>query len=129
MARNKTILDRYEALAGDHDPTVQSNPGPPDRLGADELPSPSSSQSEIWMSRTRNFPPQNRSGSEGYQAEMKQVIERYVALALDRGVNPGSHNDQLVEEFLSSHGYSENTKTSYRRHLREWFGMDHDRAD
>ena len=129
MARHQTILDRHEATSDNQDPASQTNIDPPERSGSDESPFSSISNSDPWTSRARNFPPQNRSGSDAYLAEMNQVIVRYVGLALDRGVDPGSRDDQFVEEFLSAQDYSENTKTSYRRHLREWFGMDHDRVD
>ena len=86
---------------------------------------PTGTDREFWKNRAQAFPPPGRRGGERYLAEINQVVRKYVDLALERGTDPGSHNHQLVEEFLSSPGWSEGTKTAYRRHLQEWFDVDH----
>ena len=126
---------RFNAVMKRHGPPVQweadtdddpsDSEGSQTSAGSDQPPDSSKQSSEIWTSRARSFPPQDRTGNETYRTEMNQIIIRYVEFALERGADPGNRDDQLVDEFLSPHGYSESTKTSYRRHLREWFKMDH----
>ena len=119
MARHKLIVDRYEAVT-DHDPTDQPNIDQPDRPIPDEPSSPPSGDREYWMSRAQEFPPPGLGGAESHRNEMKQVVVRYVEFALDGGLDPWNHNDQLIEDFLAPHNYSENTKTSYRSHIKRW---------
>ena len=113
-----------EAAPGEHpgDSKVAQSPAVSDHLNAPN------DHGELWISRVRNFPPPGRRGDEGYHDEMKRVVSRYVDYALGRGVDPGTSNDQLVEEYLSPHNYSEGTKGAYRHHLREWFETDHGSA-
>ena len=81
------------------------------------------SDRELWTSRASDFPPQDRPGDERHHAEIRQVVQRFVAFALSRDADPGSRDQQLVEEFLSSREpeYADKTKTDYRRHIGEWF--------
>ena len=126
---------RFNAVMKRHGRPVQREADPDDdpsnsegsqtSAGSDQPPDSSKQSNDIWTNRARSFPPQDRTENEMYRLEMKQVIMRYVEFALERGADPGSRDDQLVDEFLALQGYSESTKTSYRRHLREWFKIDH----
>ena len=119
MARHVAIIDYNETVTQDSDAETLPNGD-----WSDETPSLGDHRSR-WTARVRNFPPPGRRGAASYHTEMNQVIARYVDIALERGVDPGSRNDDLVEEFLSLYGYSESTKRAYRHHLEEWFDMDH----
>ena len=129
--RFKAVMARYgptpprEAAPSDN-PGDYEDAQPP--AGSDKPPSPPSGDSELWISRARNFPPPGRRGDGNYHDEMKRVVSKYVEFTLDRGADPGSSNDEMVEEFLSPYDYSESTKSSYRHHLREWFEIDHSSA-
>ena len=96
-----------------------------DPRGSEQGPTSAGSGSdrELWTTRASDFPPQGHPGDESYHAEMRQVVRRYVEFALNRGVDPGTRDDQLVEEFLTSHEpeYADKTKTDYQGHLRRWF--------
>ena len=91
-------------------------------------PTAPSSHDELWQWRASNFPRRTEGRSEPYISEIKHIACRWVEYALDAGVDPGSDNSQLIEDFLSPHGYSQGSLTAYRRHLREWFETDHDDA-
>ncbi len=41
--------------------------------------------------------------------------------AIDTGIHPGQHDKEAVEQILGGHGYSENTLSTYRTHLEQWF--------
>lgn len=92
------------------------------------VPANSGSDREFWTSRASDFPPEDHPGDKSYHAEMSQVVRRYVEFALNKGADPGSRDNQLLEEFLSSQEpeYADKTKTDYRRHVRKWF--DHAEA-
>ncbi len=110
MARHGQSDEREASTGGDPRDSVQS------LASAD-----SDSDHAFWTRRAQSFPPSGRRGADSYHAEMNQVITRYVAFALERGASPGTRDDDLIEEFLSPHGYSESTERAYRHHLLEWF--------
>ena len=120
MARHQSILDRYETATDDNDPTDQPAIGQPSPSIPNEPSSPPGGDREYWMSRAQQFPPPGLGGAESHRNEMNQVVVRYVEFALGAGQEPWDRSDQLVEEFLAPHDYSESTKTSYRSHVRRW---------
>ena len=92
-------------------------------------PRRSRAHGDLWRRRAERFPPHNPQHSAQYAAEKRQVVCRWVEWALSKGIDPGTRDRSASEEFLSQGGtrghYSDNTLTSYRRHLDEWFRTDH----
>ena len=138
---NRIERFRFTAVMKRHGPPPQSDAAiadeesssppsiePEDPSDVNGSPDPPLGDGELWKRRAQDFPPPDRRGATSYHAEMKRVVARYVDLALERDVDPGSRSDDLVEEFLSAHDYSESTNRSYRHHLQAWFEMDHTRS-
>ena len=70
----------------------------------------------LWIDKAYNY-------AASTIAEKRRIIERWVNYALSKDLDPGDHNEEAVEDFLSGNRYAETTLASYRGHLSQWFDL------
>ena len=74
-----------------------------------------------WMREADRFPGEDHRYAASTQREKQRLAQKWVRYALDRDQHPGEFDEQAVERFLSGNRYSENTLSTYRTHLDQWF--------
>lgn len=78
-----------------------------------------------WLREADRFPGEEHGYAISTIREKQRLAQEWVRYALDRGINPGKHNEQEVENFLGGNRYSGNTLTTYKTHLEQWFDRHH----
>ncbi|MYJ35656.1 MAG: AAA domain-containing protein [Acidimicrobiaceae bacterium] len=105
---------RYDSVMKRHGAPVQKQS---DR--ADDTSAGAPEATSDWTALVDSFPPPDLTESERTRNQMRGAVRQYVEFARERGSDPGSRDDDLVEEYLKR--YSGSTPGQYRRHIRDWF--------
>ena len=105
---------RFDAVMRRFGPPAQNQPDRAEDTSAGEPEATSD-----WTELVDSFPPPELTESERTGNQMKGAVRQYVEFARERGSDPGSRDDDLVEEFLKR--YSGSTPGQYRRHISDWF--------
>ena len=111
----KRIEDfRFDAVMKRFGPPVQKQPD-----GGEDVSTGEPEATSDWTELVDSFPPPGLTESERTRDQMQRAVRQYVEFASERGSDPGSSDDDLVEEYLTQ--YSGSTPGQYRRHIRDWF--------